>query len=335
MMTAMRMKEYALLCALVVLTAITPRSRAQESSLPTLIVAPFTGDRTHIQYWQPALGSGLAEMLITEIGKLNKFTVLETTQLETLKDEIGLGEDGWVEAAEKVEKGGFAAADFMFTAKVTQFGANEKNLNLGGVTRRLGFGNLGVRQSTHSVRIDWRLVDASSRKIIKTGAAAEEQKGMGFDVGLFGRGGGGRIGFDNKEFMDSALGKATVAALDQITSELRGVPLPESARRQKKDAQAEAIAEAAEALKQTPGTVLAAPSKQAIIVSLGSQQGFKDGDKLNLYETNEIKDGQGNVVFVEEKLIGEITLQSVQEDRSRASYSGDKDVQAGWVVKAK
>src|SRR5262245_22645910 len=88
---------------------------AEEPGLPSLIVAPFSGDRTYIQYWQPALGEGLSEMLITEMAKLNKFQVLETTQLGVLKDEIKLGEDGWVEQSDKVEKGGFAAADFMFT----------------------------------------------------------------------------------------------------------------------------------------------------------------------------------------------------------------------------
>src|SRR6185436_12351081 len=104
---------------------------AQEGDLPSLIVAPFGGDVTHIQYWQPAMGEGLAEMLITELGKLNKFQVLETTKLEVLKDEIKLGADGFVEASEKVEKGGFAAADFMFTAKVTRFGAKESKIGLG------------------------------------------------------------------------------------------------------------------------------------------------------------------------------------------------------------
>jgi hypothetical protein len=41
------------------------------------------------------------------------------------------------------------------------------------------------------------------------------------------------------------------------------------------------------------------------------------------------------VVFSEEKLVGEVTLDAVQEDRSKASYTGDADVKAGWVVKVK
>jgi len=41
------------------------------------------------------------------------------------------------------------------------------------------------------------------------------------------------------------------------------------------------------------------------------------------------------VVFTEEKLVGEVVLQSVQHDRSKASYSGNLDVKAGWIVKVK
>lgn len=324
---------------LAIVLSSTWQAIAQDKELPTCIVAPFSGDKVNIQYWQPALGSGLAEMLMTELGKLNKFTMLETTELGVLKDEIGLGEDGWVDAAAKVEKGGFAAADYMFTAKVTRFGAKDTGVNLGGVGRRLGFGNLGVKQNTADVRLDWRLVDASSRKVIKTGSATGEKKGTSFDVGVFVNGSGGNIGFDNKEFMDSSLGKATVMALEQIVAEVKTVSVPPSARSTRKVAQAaEAVAlasAASQALRATPGKVLAVANKDAIIVTLGSKHGLKNGDKLNLYETVEVKDDKGAVVFTDEKLVGELTLQAVQEERSRASYDGTLAVVAGWAVKAK
>jgi hypothetical protein len=249
-----------------------------------------------------------------------------------------MGQDGWVEPSEKVDKGGFAAADFMFTAKVTQFGSKESRVSLGGFVPG-NLGNLGLKQSVSDVRIDWRLVDAASRKIIKTGAAAGQQKGTGFDIGVNIGGSGGRIGLDNKEFMDSALGKATVAALKQITDAVTPITLPESGRHKQKAALAgketATATAAAEALRATPGKVLAVAGKDAVIVSLGSKHGFKAGDKLNLYETSDIKDDKGAVVFTEEKLVGEITVQSTQEDRSKASYSGDREVKAGWTVKAK
>src|ERR1019366_2323194 len=144
-------------------------SRVFADDLPTCFVAPFSGDRTAIQYWQPAMGEGLGEMLTTELGKLNKFQMLEINQLGDLKNEINMGADGWVDQAQKVDKGGFAAADFMFTAKVTRFGSKETKIGLGGFVPG-NLGNLGIKQSDNDVRIDWRLVDVATRKIIKTGS---------------------------------------------------------------------------------------------------------------------------------------------------------------------
>lgn len=320
--------------ALAFLLWSTPALSAQEK--PTLFVAPLEGDVSQIMAWQPALGEGLAEMLITEINKIGKFDVLESTALENLKDEIRLGEEGFVAADDKVAKGGWAGADFMFRGKVSRFGSKQQGVGLGGFGGG-GLGNLGLKTQTSDVRIDWRLVDVYTRKVIHTGSAEGTHKGTGFDIGVAVRGAGGNIGFGNQEFMNSALGKATVKAVTNITAALAGMPVPESGRRKAKaggeakvQAEAKAVAEAA---KSVPGKVLAVVNEQTVIVSLGSKQGFKAGDKLSVFETVDTKDEQGNVVFTEEKLAGEATLESVQEERSKAAYSGAAKVKAGWVVR--
>jgi curli biogenesis system outer membrane secretion channel CsgG len=310
---------------------------AADDDLPTVFVAPLDGDLTQIQGWQPALGEGLAEMLITELGKLNKFQVLESTALKDLKDEIALGEEGYASKEEKVDKGGFAGADFMFRGKVTRFGSKAQGIGLGGLVPGSG-GNLGIKTTTSDVRIDWRFVDAATRKVIKTGQAVGSEKGVGFDIGVAVDGHGGSIGFANEEFMNSALGKATVKALNNIIETVKDVELPQSGRRKAKAAAAAKTAEAskvvADALKNAPGKVLAVPAKGTLIVSLGSKNGFKNGDKAKLYQTVDTKDAQGKVVFSEDKLVGEITLDAVQEERSKASYSGSEEVKEGWTVKA-
>jgi curli biogenesis system outer membrane secretion channel CsgG len=302
--------------------------------LPTCFVAPFSGDTTAIQYWQPAMGEGLGEMLTTELGKINKFQMLEINQLGDLKNEIGMGQDGWVDQAQKVDKGGFSAADFMFTAKVTRFGNKESHIGLGGFVPG-NLGNLGLHKTVADVRIDWRLVDVATRKIVKTGSSSASETGGGFDTGVNIGGRGGNIGFGNSEFMDSALGKATEKTLQQIIADVQGAALPVSGRVKQKAGLAAQADAATEALRHTPGKILAVASKDTIIISLGSKQGFKEGDKLNLFQTNDVKDDKGNVVFTDEKLVGEITLSGVQEDRSRATYAGDAPVQQGWSVKAK
>jgi curli biogenesis system outer membrane secretion channel CsgG len=311
-------------------------ARAQDKGLPRLFVAPLDGDVTQVLAWQPAVGEGLAEMLITELTKINKFDVLESTALEHLKDEIRLGEEGFVASDEKVARGGWAAADFMFRGKVTRFGGKSQGIGLGGFAPG-GLGNLGIKTSKQDVRIDWRLVDVATRKIISSGSSNGEHSGVGFDIGVAVKGSGGGIGFDNQEFMNSGLGKATVKALSNLVSQVQRLNLPPSGRSQMKaqaDQHEQAAAAAAQAeVKATPGKVLAAPAKHTVIISLGSQHGLKTGDKLKLFETVDTKDDQGNVVFTEEKPAGEITIETVQPDRSKASYHGDHAVKAGWVVR--
>jgi curli biogenesis system outer membrane secretion channel CsgG len=311
---------------------------ATGKALPTLFVAPLEGDVSQVIGWQPALGEGLAEMLITELSKLGKFQVLESTALKDLADEIKLGESGYVNEQERVEKGGWSGADFMFRGKVTRFGSNQKNVGLGGFVPG-SLGNLGVKLTTSDVRIDWRVVDVFNRRVLKTGQATASQKGAGFDVGTAVSGRGGNIGFSNQEFMNSALGKATVKAVTAISQDMSGIDLPESGRLRSKAQVAQKAANetqaAAQVAHQTPGKVLAVVNKNTVVVSLGSKQGFKAGDKLNLFENADIKDDKGNVVFSEEKLAGEVTLDSVQDDRSKGTYNGSADVKGGWTVKAK
>jgi curli biogenesis system outer membrane secretion channel CsgG len=313
------------------------RGFGEDASAPNIFVAPLEGDLSQIQGWQPALGEGLAEMLITELTKLNKFQVLESTALEHLKDEIKLGEEGYVAADEKVEKGGFAGADFMFRGKVTRFGAKSQGVNLNGFVPG-SLGGLGLKKSKSDVRIDWRIVDAYNRKVVTSGQAVGEETGVGFNVAVGIDGHGGGIGFENKEFMNSALGKATVKAINAIMLEVNKASVPVSGRRKAKEAVAKKEQTAAEtavaALKKTAGKVLAVPAKGILIVSLGTLQGYKNGDKLRLYEAIDTKDDKGEVVFTEEKLVGEITLDSVQPERSKATFTGAGEVKPGWIVKA-
>jgi curli biogenesis system outer membrane secretion channel CsgG len=318
-------------------------ARAQDNSLQTIFVKPLDGDLSQIQGWQPALGEGLAEMIITELAKLNKFEVLESTATKDLINEINMGEAGYMSEEEKVDKGGFKGADFMFVGKVTRFGANKRGINLGGFVPGSG-GNLGIGQSRNDVRIDWRIVDAYTRSVIRTGSAVGQHNGLAFDVGVGVKGHGGGIGFHNQDFMNSALGKATVKALSNIVQEVRGVTVPVSGRRQAKAKTADKAKSAQQqqvqqeqnqllTLQKTPGKVLAVPAKNVVIVSLGSNHGMKAGDKLQLFETMDTKDEKGEVVFTEETLVGEVVLDSVQAERSKASYKGNAEVKAGWVVK--
>ena len=302
---------------------------------PTIFVAPLTGDVSQILGWQPALGEGLAEMLVTKLAESGRFEVLESTHLGDLVNEIRLGEAGYVGGEEAVQKGGFAGADYMFVGKVTRFGSKAQDINLGGLVPGSG-GALGIKNTTSDVQINWRVVDAASRIAKVTGTATGRENGMGFNIGVGIDGHGGNIGFGNREFMNSALGKATVKALDQVMADVLKAPLPPSTRRQQAAAaaqtKAQEAARAARALKSTPGRVLAVPGGGIAIVSLGSAQGWKSGDSCKLYEVKEIKNSEGVVVFTEKTLRGQAVLEDVQQASAKVRLPDGLEPAEGWIA---
>jgi hypothetical protein len=78
------------------------------------------------------------------------------------------------------------------------------------------------------VQIDWRIVDNATREVVKgaSGSAVGMEKGGGFNFNSWGGGGFS----NNREFMGSALGKATVKAIAQIVESVKGIQLAAGAR---------------------------------------------------------------------------------------------------------
>src|SRR3954452_16437060 len=125
---------------------------------PTIVVAKT--EPSGVSGWQPAMGEGLAQMLITELTKLTNFKVLESVALDDLRTERALGESGEVSQSESVKKGQWKGADYTFKSKVTRFGSKESSYGGGGP--RIGIGGFGVggfavRKSENEVQIDWRV----------------------------------------------------------------------------------------------------------------------------------------------------------------------------------
>ena len=59
----------------VAVLALALNGQAADKKIPTLSVAPSKAQ--DVAYWQPTMGEGLAEMLVTEFNNLPNFKVLE------------------------------------------------------------------------------------------------------------------------------------------------------------------------------------------------------------------------------------------------------------------
>src|SRR5512136_2360662 len=98
------MKKIVAVLVLLALNAVgyAQTTATPQAGKPTMYVAPLDGDVSAIMAWQPAMGEGLAEMLITELNRIGKYEILESTSLKDLAKEIELGQQGWVNDKEKV-----------------------------------------------------------------------------------------------------------------------------------------------------------------------------------------------------------------------------------------
>ena len=301
-----------------------------EKQPPTIVVAKTEAPR--IGYWQPAMGDGLAQMIITELNKLDNVKVLESVALDDLRTERNLGEAGEVAAGEAVKKGQWKGADYTFKSVVTRFGSKEQNYGGGGapvpVRGILGglAGNFSVKKTENEVQIDWRIVDNATREVVKgaSGSAVGVEKGGGFNFGSWG--GHGFAG--DREFMDSALGKATVKAIAQIIESVKVIPLAPGGR---STSAANEEQKAQASLRKIRGTVELVDGKD-VWVSLGTKNGFAKGDKVKLYQPIEKKNQQGKVVLTTYKQVAEIELLKVQKDKSMGMNTGNVTIGEGWAA---
>jgi curli biogenesis system outer membrane secretion channel CsgG len=273
------------------------------------------------------MGEGLGQMMLTKLSALSNIKVIESLALEDLRNERRLGESGEVSEAESVKKGGWKGADYTFVTEVTRFGSKENTFGGGGWVPGIpGVGRVAIKKSQNEVQLVWRIVDNTTREIIPgaSGEALGVENGTGFNFSSW-HGGGFS---NNKEFMDSALGKATVKAIDQIVEKVKVLNLGPGARQV---ANENAAAEKRNTLRTVKGAVTLVDGKE-VWVSLGAKNGFVKGDKVKIYKPVEKKNSKGVVVTTTYELIGEIILTKVQKDKSMGEYSGVAKITEDWAA---
>jgi curli biogenesis system outer membrane secretion channel CsgG len=286
-------------------------------------------------YANSTIGNGLTDLFITELAKTNKYQIVEREALKELIQEVELGQSAYGAKGSAVPKGRFRGMEYLFIAKVTNFGEKQKNIGGGGIGGKILGGVVGRRSEAY-VRIDFRIVDATTGEIVYVGSGegTDTTKGIALIGGVLGEG-GGVFNASDKSFLESQVGRATIKALEDIIQKMDHDFLARitSGAMTVKAQETTAAQAAEEALKRSPGKILAVVNNQLIIVSLGAEHGLKIGDKLNVFKLETIKDSQGNVVYSEEKQIGVLTVTDVQADRSKAAVASGSGFAEGHIVR--
>ena len=260
--------------------------------------------------WGHNIGTGLADMLVTELVKSGDFMVVERQELSKILEEQGLGMSGVVTPQSAAQVGQVLGVELMVMGSVTEFG--EKKSGIGGSIGRLGIGGkLSKKQARAAV--DIRLVNTSTSEIILAEKAEGEDGSTGLDnINV------SDIDFGNPTYWDNTmLGKASRKAIDKCVGYI------------------------SKAMEKIPwqGKIIKADDSGTIYMKPGSAGGVKPGMEFAVYSKGEelIDPDTGQSLGSEESKIGRIkVVQDIGDGKAcKAIVVSGSGFKAGDLVREK
>ncbi len=207
----------------------------QQPTAPTMQeVITYTGPKARISVapikckaakCSGEIGSGIRDMLISSLFKTNKFIVLGgREEIEEIKEEIDLGQSGYVNERQAPQAGGWESADIIILGSITAFEPHASGIGggLGGLAG--GFlGGIGLKKNDAYIAMDLRIIDVRTRRIINT--TTVEGKASSFAIGGLGGGFGsagllvGALGVYKNTPMEKAIRVMLEKAVNYIASQ--------------------------------------------------------------------------------------------------------------------
>lgn len=240
--------------------------------------------------WGHNIGSGLADMLVTDLVKSKKFMVIEREELSRVLEEQGLGMSGAVTPQSAAQVGKLLGVELIVTGSVSEFG--EKKSGLGGSVGKLGIGGKFTKRKARAV-VDVRLVNTTTGEIILAEKAEGEDGSTGLDnISV------SDIDFGNPTYWDNTiLGKASRKAIDKCVKHIT------------------------KAMDKVPwqGKIIKVNDDGTIYMKPGSAGGVKSGMEFAVYSKGEelIDPDTGISLGSEESLIGRIkVVQDIAEGKA-------------------
>jgi len=279
-----------------------------------------------------AVSDSLTDLFTTELMKTGRYRVVEREGLDNLIDEIEFGQSLYSDKDSALRKGFFEGIEYLFIARVTNFGERVHDLSI-----PLPFMSMVGRRSTEAtVRLDFRIVDATTREIVYAGYGEGLDKSSGVALVAAGT---GAVDVNSRSFLNSKLGRATIGAIQdaiaKLDQSLLGGRVSGAARlaqleRARQDTERE---DARRAEANLSGVVLAITRERLLVVSLGTKHGVRPGDTLRAFRQDTVTDSKGIAVYTEERQVGTLTVVEVQADRAKASIVSGGDFAEGYVVR--
>ena len=318
-------KSAVLLLALTALTA----AQAQEKKRVAVMNFDYGTVRSAVATifgTDQDVGKGITDLLVDKLVSDGTYRVIERAALDKILAEQNFSNSDRADANTAAKIARILGVDTIIIGSITQFGRDDKATNvgggaLGGVTGRFGIGGVRKSQSTAVVQITARMIDTSTAEILASASGKGESSRSG--TGLLGAGGsgygagGGGIDMKSSNFGATILGEAVTKAVADLAQQL--------------DAKAAALPTT---VMQISGLVADASPDGTVIINVGSKNGVKVGDRLDIRrKIREVKDpSTGKVIRSVEDAVGSILITEVDESSAVGKFTGPAAAKVGDSV---
>jgi len=254
-------------------------------------VFEFDDKTDHRVHWWSgqSVGRGMSDMLVTELVKSGKYTVIERSALDKLMQEQKLGMTGMVTQQSAAQVGKLLGVQVAIIGSVTEFGHSKGGT--GGTIKNL---RIGVSKQAATVAVDVRFIDVNTGEILLAENIRKQKSKSGLSLGT------PKFSFNNRnKFDQSIVGKATREAIVGIMKLL--------------DKQSIIPA-------KFEGKVIKVSGGQ-VYINRGAQAGVKNGDVFVIYAKGEelIDPDTGLSLGSEDTKIGSIKVNNNSVGGGKAS----------------
>ena len=276
------------------------------------------------------IGKGINDLLVDQLVNDGVFSVIERKQLDKIIKEQNFSNSDRADASTAAKIARILGVDGMIIGSITQFGRDDKSTGvaggaLGNVTGRFGIGGVKKTEANAVVQITARLIDTSTAEILAsyTAKGASKRKGaslIGSGGSTYGPEAGAGIDMKSSNFGNTIIGEATTNCVAELAKGLEGKS-----------------ANLPTAVVEIDGLIADAEPDGTVIINVGSKNGVKTGQTLNVKtKGKEIRDpSNGKVLRSLDSKIGTITITEVEGDSSTGRFSGSGKPKTGDIVTSK
>ncbi|MBI2251416.1 MAG: hypothetical protein HYU63_01430 [Armatimonadetes bacterium] len=247
-------------------------------------------------FWQgdfdPA--QAMTDLIINQLIKSQRFLVFDRQNLAAVMQEHNLSVSGEITPETAVEVGKLIGVEYILTGSVTEFSQVGEEGG-GAIAIPLPWGG-GVKLKSKKVRcaVSLHLTNVSSG-LYGAGITAKDETTVQ-DFGFAGFVGGVGLGYNNEEFLNSALGKSMNKVAQDAVNQLETVQFKEVPQSVKLE-----------------GYVIDVDGEQ-ISLNIGAKHGIVKGMRFIIFRPKEITDPLTKEKKILNKPVGEIEIISVDEE---------------------